>query len=234
MNLAQEYKQRTLRQKQQEEAQTDSKGNNPKMFAAEDVGILSNVKEMLAADLITLERANGAEERDPFKAKLIDKYREHATALMQSENWKDLTLVFWWLMWRLDIEGFDAVQADMLLGIKKGLNSPIKFKREYPTIYLDALNVQATAALEVPTYNTNVLDQAVEALNAGQMVTKPALKSKILVAHGKHHFKLENFETTVASLKQALALNDRAGVKTLLDEAQTKLSKHLESEAETE
>jgi len=222
MSLALQHKKRILAKQQgQPQNRASEEKTTVVVIGKVDTNAFEALKQSLESDLITLKHANGAEERDPFKTDLIGKYREYAEHLMTFDNWKDLTVLFYWLMWRLDIEGFEAVQADMLKAVEKGLNPPVEFKRDFVTIYLDEMNNFSTKAFkEGEEFNDQILTDAIEQLNSGNWAINASLKSKLHAIYGKVLHKKGEFEEAVKNYTAALNLNDRAGVKTVKTQAE--------------
>ena len=215
MNPALKFKQRML-------AQAETKKPTPTEKAAPVTEESLKVKQSLANDLTTLKALTGDEERLPHKAELIEKYREYVTGLMQSHaNWARLEIVFWWLMWRYDVEGFEAVQEDMLAGIEHGLTTPTSFNRDWQTIYLDQVNEYTSTALQKEVeFNDKLITQAVSLLSAGEVATNIPLKAKLWANHGKTAMLFKDYETAAKSFTTALKLDDKVGVKKLLAEAE--------------
>lgn len=181
----------------------------------------AGLKENLENELITLNQANGDEERDPYKKELIEKYREFANHLMTFDNFKDLTVLFRWLMWRLDLEGFEAVQADMLNAVNKGLTSPKEFKRDFVTIYVDEVFAYSNTAFKKGSeFNAEFLTHVIDNINAGEWAINPEIKAKLFALLGKIQHKNGNCEMAAKSYATALNLNSRVGVKKLKAKAE--------------
>jgi len=218
MSLALMHKQKMLSKKQGQKpvdtakvvVATTTKGN-----------LFQKLKENLSNELVTLKHANGAEERDPYKKELIEKYRDYAQELTNFESWKDLSVLFWWLMWRLDIDGFIEVQPLLLDGVKRGLTTPVDFNREFLTIYLDEVLVYSKAAFKKgEDFDTQILAQAIEQLNSGDWTTNQPLKAKLYAQHGKILHKNGEFESAAQNYKTALNIDDGVGVKTQMKRAE--------------
>ncbi len=184
------------------------------------------LKASLSADLETLKLSNGDEERNPFKIELIEKYRSMAETLMAShQNWAGLKSVFYFLMWRLDIEGFEAVQADLFRGIEHGLTTPDSFKRDFQTLYLDQLQEYVAAAMKAEAeFNVDYLQTAIQALSTGNLVTVAPLKAKLYAWYGKVCLMKNEPEQAIKSFETALNLDERVGVKTILKETKAQVN----------
>jgi len=226
MSISRRFKQKVLAQKNAAQIQkpSDSSSVSVAVAAPSNGDALTKLKESLSADLATLKLANGAEEKAPFKATLIEKYQPLVESLMAShQDWANLDVVFWHLMWRLDLEGFEAVREAMLQAIDHGLTTPIDFRRDWPTFYLDTVFVYTNDALKAETeFNPEFIKDAVVKLNAGELVTNAPLKAKLYAINGKAAMKNNEFDQAVKNFEAALSLDDKVGVKKLLSEAKTK------------
>lgn len=231
MSLALAHKRRVLEQankQSQKSAEDKSFARKAPGMTAAETRKLDEIKEQLDDDLITLSKLNGDEEKTPFKEELIEKYRSLCESLMEShKNWARLKVLFWWLMWRLDTEGFDAVQTDWYRGTENGLTSPDQFKRDWQTIYLDELNTFAKDNLDKLTDDQlNYLSIAAAELESGLLVTNAALKAKIYKVYGQALQAKGQKESALAAYKTAFEFDDGVGVKKVI----TTLEKELKTD----
>lgn len=231
MSHALKFKQRILGNNVKQKAQRlTNAGVITKATPAQNA-TFATLKESLPSDLTTLKHANGDAERDPFKTELIEKYRAYAQAMMQHSNWAGQKIIFYWLLWRLDIEGFEAVQPDFYRAIQHGLTTPDEFKRDWQTLYLDTVYKYTNEAFKAKKdFIYDYLEQAVNSLNTGELVTNVPLKSKIFALIGKIEFSAQKFEKAIKHFQTALNLDDGAGVKKLLKQAQEELKKDVTDE----
>jgi len=201
---------------------------------ASSVKEFASLKESLPADLITLKHANGDAERHPFKKELIEKYKAYAQAMMKYDNWAGQKVIFYWLLWRLDIEGFEAVEPLFYKAIQHGLTTPDEFKRDWQTIYLDTVYIYSNKAFkEEKEFVTEYLLRAVTDLTEGKVVTNTPLKSKLFALMGKVAYRFNDPKLAIKYFEKALSLDDGAGVKKLLKQAKEQLATELESEEST-
>lgn len=225
MSLALLHKRKVTAEKQDKQQSTVTLASNDrqqeKPLPAGKTDKFAVLKDSLQADLTTLKHANGDAERNPFKQELIEKYREYAESMMANhDNWSGQTVVFYWLIWRFDTEGFESVQQDWYRAIEHGLTTPQGFNRDWQTFYLDEVhNYSKSAFKEEREFNEDYLFGAIDALVKGEIVTNEALKSKLYVIAGKLAFKNEDWQKAAKYCQTALNLNPNAGVKTLLKEA---------------
>ncbi|MBD3611449.1 MAG: hypothetical protein HUJ13_03355 [Hydrogenovibrio crunogenus] len=229
MSLALAHKRRVLEEQAKKPAPNPAGDKN---FARKASGMnaaetrkLDEVKSQLDGDLMTLSKLNGDEEKTPFKKDLIEKYRALCEQLMQShQNWARLKVLFWWFMWRLDVEGFEAVQADWYHGIESGLTTPDSFSRDWQTIYLDALHNFAKDNVENPTdEQLNYLAIATAELESGLMVTNAPLKAKLYKVYGQTLEAKGYADQAVNAYKNALELDDKVGVKKVIAQLEKEL-----------
>ena len=215
MNPALKFKQKMLKQQAEKRPEMTEA---PAPVTTESL----ETRQSLAVDLQTLKALNGDEERLPLKEELIEKYRRQAEDLMgKHKNWARLEVVFWWLMWRLDVEGFEAVNQDMIAGIECGLTTPQSFNRDWQTIYLDQVNDYTANALTAgDKFDDSIITNAIKMIQSGDVATNIPLKAKLFANHGKTAMLLNDVETAVKSFKSALALDAKVGVKKLLTEAE--------------
>lgn len=184
----------------------------------------AELKANLANELITLKAANGDEERTPYKKELIEKYRPFAESLMEFADWGNLDVLFWWLMWRLDVEGFEAVQPEWFRGTERGLNCPLPFKRDWQTMYVDELFNYTKREFEADQpFERNFMMIAIAEIESGLLVINAPLKSKLYKLSGQIHQKLGQDENALSDYEKALNYDEQVGVKTVIKELKAKL-----------
>lgn len=228
MSIALAHKRKVRQQqKEAEEAKANSGSASQATESDSQINQSDLVKSVtgLDADLVAIKAVRDHGERDELKKEMVEKYRPAATEIMANyQSWKHQKLVFWWLMWRLNVEGFEAVQPDMMAGIEKGLTTEEPFKRDWPTFYLDQVNEFTNSGIKSEKeFNLDYLNEAVEMLNDGRLQANEAIKSKLYVHHGKLAYQTGDFKTAVDSFEKAMKYNKNAGVKTLLKSAKEKV-----------
>jgi len=201
---------------------------------------LQKLKDGFNGDRQSLKLLNGDQQRDPFKLELIEKYRPLCEHFMKNFNdWARLDCLFWWLMWRSDVEDFTAVEPDLYKAVQCGLTAPIKgFERDWQTLYCDLVYLYCDANLkaakeEGKEWNTFPLCKVVTDITNGDIILNVPLKAKIYAIYGKVAMRLENTEIAAKAFKMALALNDKVGVKKLLAECEEMLEPAQTTENET-
>ncbi|BBN59322.1 phage terminase small subunit [Hydrogenovibrio marinus] len=178
----------------------------------------------LDADLTALRAIPDHKDRDELKKQLIEKYRQPVMEIMKDYgSFAGQKLVFWWIMWRLDVEGFEPVQADMLVGVEKGLTTEEPFSRDFATLYLDSVQDFTAAGMKSGAdFDESYLNGAIAMLESGKVITNDAVKSKLYVCHGRLALARDDNKVAIDSLEKALKYNDKAGVKTDLKKAKAK------------
>ncbi len=221
MSIARQHKQSILKNKTEQKAQRLTRAGVTTKATPAQNATFATLKESLSADLITLKHANGDAERNPFKKELIVKYHDYVKAMMQHSNWAGQTVIFYWFLWRLDIEGFESVQSEFYSAIEHGLTTPESFKRDWQTFYLDTVYRYTNEALKAQKeFKSAYLKQAIIDLNNGKMVTNIPLKSKLYALIGKVYFSEKAFGKAIKNFETALNLDEGVGVKKLLRQAQ--------------
>ncbi len=180
---------------------------------------LQKLKDSFSGDQQTLKLLNGDEQRTPFKIELIEKYRPLCEHFMQNyENWAQLDSLFWWLIWRSDVESFDQIIVDCLKAVEHGLTTPIDFSRDWSAYYADLVFNYYDNLLK--DENSDIDDcYVVELINRvvnGDVIINAPLKAKVYAIFGKILMLQNNLSEAIKAFKAALALNEQVGVKTLL------------------
>lgn len=217
MSLALQHKRAMLAKKQKEASE---KPTQAKPSTSKEVTLVE-LSESLEADVAAVRSIPDHSQRDDLKIELIEKYRKAANEIMETyQSWKGQMIVFWWLMWRLNTEGFEAIQAEMLKGVEKGLTTADNFNRDWQTIYLDELqNYIADAIKSEKEFDQAWLNDAIERIEKGEIKTNDPLKSKLYVHAGKTAFESGEMGKAKDAFEKALKFNEKAGVKGLLKKA---------------
>lgn len=250
MSLIKKHKQRVLAKKQMHEDASPtvisvdlSKSKDYSASSGVNQSVLKNglleLKEKLPGDIKLLKTLSGDAERNEYKRELIEnKYKPLIDVLLDLENWGNQEPIFWWLMWRIDTDTEDQI-IDLLntmkLGVERGLTTPVDFKRDWPTIYLDTLFVLANEAIKKDeVVFDEFISDAVEKLSSGDLVTNHPLKAKIYAINGKQAKLKGDLKTAKYSFETALNLNSEIGVKTLLKDVIEKMETEKDAEKQSE
>jgi len=220
MSIARQFKANILKQQPQEKIIMPEKKISTALTES-----MIDLKERLTTDLGILKQLSGDEERNPYKQELIEKYKPLVQQIMSShQNWARQNALFWWLMWRIDVEPFMSVVDDLKSAVEHGLTTPQEFKRDWQTIYLDQVFQHFDQALKKEDLNNlHILQDAIASIRQGKIVTNVPLKAKLYALNGKFAHKTKDFETAQKNYKQAINLDEKSGVKRLLSEVTEKL-----------
>lgn len=228
MSIARKHKAR-VQQKQVQQVETDFKPvlTNTASAVKEVMGALpealQKLKDGFEGDRQTLKLLNGNEHREPFKIELIEKYRPLCEYFMQYyDDWARLDCLFWWLMWRSDIEAFIDVEADLYQAVQHDLTTPTKgFERDWQTFYSDFVYLYCDEKIKTDeSWDASSLNKLVADIANGEIILNQPLKAKIYAVYGKVHMNAGNTETAAKAFKTALNLNEKVGVKTLLTQCE--------------
>ncbi|MCI4411974.1 MAG: hypothetical protein JHC38_09925 [Thiotrichales bacterium] len=187
----------------------------------------SQLKENLPSVLGMLKSLAGNEERTPYKKQLITQYKELAQHIMNScEDWGRQDVLAYWLIWRLDVEGFAAVQPEMYEGIQRGLTTPVNYNRDWQTLYLTEMEAYYTeiAKTDKPI-DVAPIEQAINDLVEGNMTATPEMKARIYKVYGHTLFETDPQKALLAYEKATL-LEPNIGVKRRIEQLKAKLEKN--------
>lgn len=218
MSLALRYKARVAADAQAPSATTEKKSVNTDSFYV--------LRENLPDVLGTLKRLQGDEERIPYKQQLIEQYREFATHTMANfDNWSGQTALFWWLLWRMDVEGFEAVNADFVKGVQHGLTTAESISRDFASLYLTELEEHFTKLWKQgEVEDISVVETAIEMIESGEIAATPVMKARIYKLYG-HLVKKRDPETGLRAYLKAQELGgENIGVKKVVAELKEQLN----------
>ncbi|MBN2605993.1 MAG: hypothetical protein JXR47_01520 [Thiotrichales bacterium] len=231
-SLALRHKQRVLDAQKQQKESKPAQSNHAPVYAQKMPGMslaksneLSGLKLQLENDLITLKQLSGDEEKAPFKKELIEKFRPLCEIYLQTyQTWAHLDVLFWWLLWRNDVEGFAAVQQTWYEAIEKGLTTPVKFNRDWQTMYLDEVFKHVDEQLKQDQEpSIEYLDIAMVEIEEGLIATNAPLKAKLYKLHGQALQKIGQDEHALQAYEKALKLDANVGVKTVIKQLKAKV-----------
>jgi len=231
MSLARKHKAR-VQQKQVQQVEKEFKPvlTNTASAVKETMGALpealQKLKDGFDGDRQTLKLLNGNEQREPFKIELIEKYRPLCEYFMRNyDDWARLDCLFWWLMWRSDVEAFTDVQGDLYQAVQHGLTTPTKnFERDWQTFYSDLVYLCCDENIKTDeSWDASCLSKLVDDIANGDIIINAPLKAKIYAVYGKVAMNSGNTETASKAFKTALNLNEKVGVKKLLAQCEQML-----------
>lgn len=226
MGKALERKKRLLAEQDKQQSQPTTADTLPLQAHQHDL------KEQLTSDLAIIKQLDGDQQRLPMKEKLIEKYRKEVeTKMREFHNWARQPMIFWWLMWRLDVEGFDSVATAFEKAVEHGLTTPENFERDWQTIYLDQVKLAYEELLKTEQdFDSNLLKKVVDQLTQGDLATNSYLKAKLFALRGKVAMAEKDLTDAKKYFEQALKYNEKSGVKTLLKRVNKELGEQDASE----
>lgn len=237
MSLARKHKAR-VQQEKVEQVETEFKPvlTNTAVAIKQTMGALpealQKLKDGFDGDRQTLKLLSGNEHREPFKLELIEKYRPLCEYFMQHyDDWAHLDCLFWWLLWRSDVDEFADIQGELYQAVQRGLTTPTKgFERDWQTFYSDFVYLHCDEKIKADeSWDATSLSQLVDDIANGDIIINGPLKAKVYAVYGKVSMNAGNTEIAVKAFKTALNLNENVGVKKLLTQC-----KQLLAPAETE
>ena len=186
----------------------------------------TQLKDNLPSVLAMLKSLSGNEERTPYKMQLIAQYKELAQHIMNTcEDWGRQDVLAYWLIWRLDVEGFESVQPEMYQGILHGLTTPVNYNRDWQALYLTEMESYYTELAKTDSViNVEPIQQAIDDLATGAMTATPEMKARIFKVYGHVLFE-SNPALALEAYEKATLLEPNIGVKKRTEQLKAKLEK---------
>ncbi len=181
---------------------------------------------MLKKDLEYVRTLPGSQEKDPFKAELVEKYRPVVERLLTTHtNLENLDVIWWFYQWQIDLGHLPEVHDQLREAIDKGLETPNTWKVNGQTGYCDIVFKYSFKAQEQKQeFNREYLIQAVSDLQQGKLATNAPLKVKMFRLVGDWHYDNGEKEQAYTLFETVMKLDPKkGGRKTKLNELKEEL-----------
>lgn len=181
---------------------------------------------MLKQDLEYLRTLAGSQEKDPFKAQLVEKYRPVVEQLLTThDNLDNLDVIWWFYQWQVDLGLLTEIHDQLRAAIDKGLETPNSWKVNGQTGYCDIVFKYSFKANEQKQeFNREYLIQAVSDLQQGKLATNAPLKVKMFRLVGDWHYENGEKEQAYTMFDAVMKLDpNKGGRKTKLNELKDEL-----------
>ncbi len=181
---------------------------------------------MLKKDLEYVRTLAGSQEKDPFKAELVEKYRPVVERLLTThDNLENLDVIWWFYQWQIDLGKLPDVHDQLREAIDKGLETPNTWKVNGQTGYCDIVFKYSFKAQEQKQeFNREYLIQAVSDLQQGKLATNAPLKVKMFRLVGDWHYDNGEKEQAYTMFDAVMKLDpNKGGRKTKLNELMEEL-----------
>lgn len=181
---------------------------------------------MLKQDLAYVRTLAGSQEKAPFKAELVKKYRPVVEKLLSThDNLENLDVIWWFYQWQIDLGLLPEVHDQLRTAIDKGLETPNSWKVNGQTGYCDIVFQYSYKANEQKQeFNRDYLIQAVSDLQQGKLATNAPLKVKMFRLVGDWHYENGEREQAYNLFDAVMKLDpNKGGRKTKLNELKEEL-----------
>lgn len=185
------------------------------------------LKDRLKTDVGYLKTLKGHQEKTPYKIHLIEKYQRDVDELLASHaDLSGLDVVWYWLMWSVDVGHLNEVYPTFKDAIARHLTTPADWKSTAPTAFADMLLKHAIEQFEQGRpFHHGYLFDLIEDMEAGTYAINLALKSKIYRLAGDIADKHGEPENALRYFEKLMQLDSKGGRKSKIAELNEKLSK---------
>ena len=203
-------------------------GNTP---AANAVKGLAGAKKagdlMLVAledDLATLSTIDNLAERAQRKKTMLPKYLDYIASYQASGARHPNPVLVRVIIWLLDVEKIDAALALADLAIEQQQLMPERFKRDLPCFVIEMVVDWAERQNKENHSAEPYLSEVVQrVLSKKWLISEPIIGGKLFKQAGINAELVGDDKSAIGHYETAMAVNERAGVKTRLDNARKRL-----------
>ena len=204
-----------------------SKKNQNKSPALEKVKkVVSFNNAEFEQDVSIIYQAQDDDEKKTLKLKYLEKYEAAFLNLKNRESYNNIRFIFYYIAWGLDMYDDRAIYWGYE-AINKGLNTPVRFERNYPTFFVDCLRFKLEKIVKEKPSNPNILNDCLKysqnlASRADELEIKSVALAKLLKVIGVS-FE-QNLDKKLEILKKADSLCQGMGLKKILKDLTIKIN----------
>ncbi|WP_444894922.1 phage terminase small subunit [Microbulbifer sp. SSSA005] len=182
------------------------------------------LEETLESDLQLLSERKEIAEKIALKRALLPRYLPHAHKYMASgAKYPNLILVQC-VIWLIDIEDIEQALTLANYAIEQQQSMPERFKRDLPTYVAEELHDWAEREYKAPRSPFPYFSEVLDAVQSQRWpVASIIVLGKIYKLAGLLYDQEEDFAKAVHWYEKAEQVNDKAGVKTRLEQARKRL-----------
>lgn len=186
-----------------------------------------NQYELMLAKLDTdkrrLKEVLSLERRTEIKREIVPEYQDWLNGALSNDKGTQDDVVVTILVWMLDIGQYKEAMPVAEYAIKSDMVMPDQFERNLATFIVDEVSDAAlNAQKENKHFEFDVLKKVHEMTQGFDM--PDVAKAKLLKAIGYEHHAVGELEQALEVYQRAYELNDRIGVKKLIQAIEKKLS----------
>ncbi|WP_071058142.1 phage terminase small subunit [Pelistega sp. MC2] len=189
---------------------------------------VSNKYQLMLAKLATdkrrLKEVKSLERRTEIKKEILPDYYDWLDGALASEQGNQDDVVVTILVWLLDVGDFERALAVGQYAIRSQMTMPDQFERDIQTVIVDEISDAALKAQKNnQSFSLDCLYQA-EAIADGHDMADPA-KAKLYKAIAVEEHAKGALEEALRHYRLAESLNERVGVKKLIQAIEKELAK---------
>ena len=188
-----------------------------------------NKYELMLAKLDTdkrrLKEIQSLEKRTEVKREIVPEYYDWIDGAVSNGQGVQDDVVATLLVWMLDVGEFAKAMPVIEYAMKSGFVLPDQFERNLQTFVVDEVSDAALAAQKADKeFDFDILNRVYE-LTQGLDMADMA-QAKLLKAIGFEHHALGELESALEAYQRANELNERIGVKKLIQSIEKELSRN--------
>jgi len=158
------------------------------------------------------------------KRTLLPEYDAYVSGVLKGDSGRQDDVLMTVLVWRIDAGDIAGALAIADYAIRHNLQTPDRYERS--TACLIAEEVADTALKLIDTDSAvpaNLIDRTIDITAASDMFDQ--VRAKLLKVSGLTLIKAGNLTGAVEQLRQALELDDKCGVKKIIEQTERQLKK---------
>lgn len=169
-----------------------------------------------------LEAMSGLDIDDKLsiKAQALAEMKPFINDYLQKQRNYPNSAAVWFSIWLWDLGDIESAVNLTLHLIQQGQRTPSQFDSDLPTFACDQIYDWANAKLQKKEGAAPYLPAVIEAMEAGNWVVHEIPKGKVYAIAAKHADATGDSAAVVKYAETALAINERAGVKKILEKHQ--------------
>lgn len=189
---------------------------------------VSNKYQLMLAKLATdkrrLKEVKSLERRNEIKKEILPDYYDWLDGALASEQGNQDDVVVTTLVWLLDVGDFDRALTVGQYAIRSNMTMPDQFERDIQTVIVDEISDAALRAQKnKQSFSLDYLYQTATIADGHDMAD--AAKAKLYKAIAVEEHNKGSLETALKYYTLADSLNERVGVKKLIQAIEKEMTK---------
>lgn len=216
MNLARKHRERTL-------AAMQGVDNS-----AMDMASATQYELMLmqlAEHRRSLKQIQSIERKIEVKRKFLPEYDPYVQGVLQSKSGRQDDVLMTILVWYIDTGAIEKALAVAEYALQYGLQTPDRYERSTACLIAEEIADTALKLMEGENaVSSALLSQVISITENHDMFDQ--VRARLLKAYGMSLTKSGDLEWAIEPLKRALELDERCGVKKLIEQTEREVKKN--------